>query len=51
MNKLGLKEPGCENQRAFLKKARDPQKLLRFQKNALVNVSQSRTVKQEFKTV
>ena len=51
MNKLGLKEPGFENQRTSSKKAREPQKLLRYQKIALVNVSQSRTVKQAFKTV
>ena len=35
----------------FSKKAREPQKLLRFQKISLVNVSQSRTVKQAFKKV
>ena len=51
MNKLGLKEPGSENRRTFSKKAGEPQKLSRFQKFALVNVSQSRTVKQAFKTV
>ena len=51
MNKLGLKEPGFENRRTVSKKAREPQKLSRFQKFALVNVSQSRTVKQAFKTV
>ena len=51
MNKLGLKEPGFENRRTFSKKAREPQKLLRFKKFALVNVSQSRTVKQAFKTI
>ena len=51
MNKLGLKEPGFENRRAFSKKAGEPQKLLRFQKFTLVNVSQSRTVKETFKTV
>ena len=51
MNKLGLKEPGFENQRTFSKKAREPQKLSRFQKCSIVNVSQSRTVKQAFKTV
>ena len=32
MNKLGLKEPGFENRRTFSKKAREPQKLLPFQK-------------------
>ena len=48
MNKLGLKEPGFENRRTVSKKAREPQKLLRFQKFALANVSQSRTVKQAF---
>ena len=51
MNKLGLKEPGFENRRTFSKKAREPQKLLRFQTFALVNVSESRTVKQSFKAV
>ena len=51
MNKLGLKEPGFENRRTFSKKAREPQKLSRFQKFAVVNVSQSRTVKEVFKTV
>ena len=52
MNKLGLKEPGFENRITFSKKAGEPQKLLRFyEKFALVNVSQSRTVKQAFKTV
>ena len=51
MNKLGLKEPGFENRRTFSKKAREPQKLSRFQTFALVNVSQSRTVKEAFKTV
>ena len=51
MNKLGLKEPGFENRRTVSKKAREPHKLSRFQKFALVNVSQSRTVKQAFKTV
>ena len=36
----------------FSKKAREPRKLLRFQKFSHVNVSaQSRTVKQAFKTV
>ena len=35
MNKLGLKEPGWENQRTFSKKAREPQKLLRFKKSRL----------------
>ena len=30
MNKLGLKEPGFENRRAFSKKARDPQKFFFF---------------------
>ena len=51
MNKLGLKEPGFENRRTFSKKAREPQKLLRVQKFAFVNISESRTVKQAFKTV
>ena len=51
MNKLGLKEPGLENRRTFSKKAREPQKLLCVQKFALVNISESRTVKQAFKTV
>ena len=51
MNKLGLKEPGFENRGTFSKKAREPRKLLCFQKFAFVNVSQSRTVKQVFKTV
>ena len=37
MNKLGLKEPGFENRRTFSKKAREPQKLSRFQKFALVS--------------
>ena len=48
MNKLGLKEPGFENWTTFSKKATEPQKLLHvcFQKFALVNISQSRTVKQ-----
>ena len=49
MNKLGLKEPGFENRRTFSKKAREPYHA--FKKFALVNVSQSRTVKQAFKTV
>ena len=49
MNKLGLKEPGFENRRTFSRKAREPQKLSRFQKFALVNVSQSRTDKQASK--
>ena len=50
MNKLGLKEPGFENRRTFSKKAREPQKLSRFQKFALVSQrSQSRTDKQAFK--
>ena len=49
MNKLGLKEPGFENQRTFSKKARELQKLSRFQKFALVNVSESRSVKQASK--
>ena len=49
MIKLGLKEPGFENRRTFSKKTREPQKLSRFQKFALVNVSQSRTVKQAIK--
>ena len=39
MNKLGLKESGFENRRTFSKKAREPQKLLRLQKFALVNIS------------
>ena len=51
MNKLGLKEPALGNRRTFSKKAREPHKLLRFQKFALVNVSESRAVKQAFKTV
>ena len=51
MNKLGLKEPGFENRRTVSKKAREPQKLLRFQKFALAKVSQSQTGKQAFKTV
>ena len=51
MNKLGLKGPGFENRRTFSKKAREPQKLLRVQKFAFVNISESRTVKQAFKTV
>ena len=51
MNKLGLKGPGFENRRTFSKKAREPQKLLRVQKFALVNISESRTVKQALKTV
>ena len=51
MNELGLKEPGFENRRTVSKKAREPQKLLRFQKFALANLCQSRTGKQAFKTV
>ena len=50
MNKLGLKEPGFEKRGTFSKSAREPQKLLRLhEKFALVNVSQSRTVKQALK--
>ena len=49
MNKSGLKEPSFENSRTFSKKARELVKLLRFQKFAVVNVSQSRTVKQALK--
>ena len=51
VNQSGLKDPGFENRRTFPKKAREPQKLLRFQKFALVNVSESRVVKRAFKTV
>ena len=36
-----LKDPCFENQRTFTKKAREPLKSLRFQKFALVNVSES----------
>ena len=45
----GLKEPGFENRRTFSKKARQPQKLLRFQKFSLINISESRIVKQALK--
>ena len=45
----GLKEPGFENRRTFSKKAREPQKLLRFQLFSLVNVSESPTVKEALK--
>ena len=45
ISQSGLKEPGLENRRTFSKKAREPQKF------ALVNISESRTVKQAFKTV
>ena len=45
MNQSGLKDPGFKYRRMFSKKAREPQKLLRSQKFALVNVSESRTVK------
>ena len=51
MNKLGLKEPGFENRKTVSKKAREPQKLSRFQKFAPAKVSQSQTGKQAFKTV
>ena len=51
MKQTGLKEPDFENRRTFSKKAREPQKLLCFQKFSLVNISESRTVKQGFKTV
>ena len=33
MSQSGLKEPGLENRRTFSKKAREPQKLLRFTYN------------------
>ena len=46
-----LKEPGFENRRTLSKKAREPQKSLRFQTIALVDISQSQTVKQAFKAV
>ena len=51
MNQSRLKEPGFENRRTFSRKAIEPQKSLRFQTFTLVNVSESRTVKEAFKAV
>ena len=49
MNKLGLGANPKARALGANPKAREPQKLSRFQKFALVNVSESRTVKQALK--
>ena len=51
MNNLRLNEPGFENRRGFLKKARESQKLLRFQRLTfnVSKIEQSFQVSSEFK--